>query len=109
MYEKKGNSFYKTTTVEEHIVLLSELGSVYIRHVTPDSGSSADITQSIYSVVTQKGTKLVAVGCDGTNINTEKKNGVVRRLEIFVGHNLHWFLCLHTNELPLRHLFQKIY
>ena len=42
--EKKGNSYYRTVVVEEHIVLLSEPGSVYIGHVTPDSGSSADIT-----------------------------------------------------------------
>ena len=42
--EKRGSSDYRTVVLKEHIVLLSELGTVYIRHVTPDSGSSADIT-----------------------------------------------------------------
>lgn len=110
--EKKGSSYYRTVVVEEHIVLLSEPGSVYIGHVTPDSGSSADITQSIIKFFTLKRitlSELVAVGCDGTNVNVGKKNGTVRRLETFVGHKLHWFVCLlHTNELPLRRLFQKI-
>lgn len=112
VYQKKGNYSYRTTVMEEHIVLLSEPGSVYIGHVTPDSGSSADITRSITNFVAQKEislSKLVAVGCDGTNVNTGQKNGIIRRLETFVGHKLHWFVCLlHTNELPLRHLFQKI-
>ena len=53
--------------------------------------------------------ELLAVGYDGTNFNVGKKNGAVRRLKAFVGHKLHWFVCLlNTNELPLRHLFQKI-
>ena len=42
--KKKGNSYYSTVVVEEHIVLLSEPGSVYIEHATQDSGSSADTT-----------------------------------------------------------------
>uniref|UniRef100_A0A8D8YTL5 Uncharacterized protein n=1 Tax=Cacopsylla melanoneura TaxID=428564 RepID=A0A8D8YTL5_9HEMI len=51
--------------------------------------------------------KLIAIGCDGTNVNTGKNNGLIKRVEQFVGHRLHWFVCLlHVNELPLR-LFQK--
>ncbi|KAJ8894196.1 hypothetical protein PR048_006806, partial [Dryococelus australis] len=47
--------------------------------------------------------KLVVVGCGETNVNTGKNNGVVRSLEIFIGHKLHWVLCLlHNSELPLR-------
>ena len=44
--EKKGSSYYMIEVVEEHIVLLSQPGSVYIGYVTPDFGSSEDITQS---------------------------------------------------------------
>ena len=40
--EKKGSSYYRTVVVEKNNVLLSELRSVYIGHVTLDSGSSAD-------------------------------------------------------------------
>ena len=42
-------------------------------------------------------------------MTTLEKNGTIRRLETFVGHKLNWFVrLLHTNELALRCLFQKI-
>ena len=48
---------------------------------------------------------LVAIGCDGTNVNTGNIGGVIRLLELRVNKSLHWFVCLlHMNELPLRHL-----
>ncbi|KAI5694093.1 hypothetical protein M8J75_010588 [Diaphorina citri] len=91
---------------------LIDRSSTYIGHVTPESGTSEHISLSITSFITQNDiqlSKLIAVGCDGTNVNTGKNNGIIRRLELFVGHKLHWFVCLlHANELPLRHLFQKI-
>ena len=52
--------------------------------------------------------ELLAVGYDGTNFNVGKKNGAVRRIKTFVGHKLHWFVCLlHANELPLRPPFSE--
>uniref|UniRef100_A0A8D8YTN4 Uncharacterized protein n=1 Tax=Cacopsylla melanoneura TaxID=428564 RepID=A0A8D8YTN4_9HEMI len=43
----------------------------------------------------------------GPMLILEKNNGLIKRVEQFVGHKLHWFVCLlHVNELPLR-LFQK--
>ena len=66
--------------------MLSEPGSVFIGHVTPDSGSSADVTQSIIKFFTLKRispSKLLAVECDDTNVNIGKENGTVRRLETF--------------------------
>lgn len=105
-------SHYRKTVTEEHIVLLSEPDSIYIGHVTPDSGTSEQITSSIIKFIKENEielTKLIAIGCDGTNVNTGKNNGIIKRIEEFVGHKLHWFVCLlHANELPLRHLFQKI-
>ena len=79
--------------------------------MTQDSGSTADITQSIIRFFTLKRitpSELVAVGCGGTNVNVGKKNDTVRRFETFFGHKLHWFVCLlQTNDLPLSRLFQK--
>nr|CAH7743086.1 unnamed protein product [Callosobruchus chinensis] len=47
--------------------------------------------------------------CDGTNINTGWKGGVIRLIEEQLGRPLQWAICLlHANELPLRHLLQKI-
>jgi hypothetical protein len=52
---------------------------------------------------------IKVVGCDSTNANTGYKGGVIQNIEKAVGHPLQWFICLlHTNELPLRHLFQTL-
>jgi hypothetical protein len=49
--------------------------------------------------------KLVAIGCDGTNVNTGRTGGVIRLLEDELQRPLQWLICqLHFNELPLRHL-----
>lgn len=36
---------------------------------------------------------LVAIGCDGTVVNTEKK-GVIRKLEYYFNCPLQWHICL---------------
>ena len=51
---------------------------------------------------------VVAIGCDGTAVNTGCKSGVIRLLEEKLEKPLHWFVCLlHSNELPLRHIDGK--
>lgn len=48
---------------------------------------------------------VVVIGCDGTVVNTGRKNGVIVQLEKKLKRPLQWFICmLHANELPLRHL-----
>ena len=52
---------------------------------------------------------LLAIGCDGTNVNTGTKGGLIVLMEEYLGRPLHWFICmLHANELPLRHLFSNL-
>lgn len=52
---------------------------------------------------------LEVVGCDGTVTNTGRKGGIIVLLENKIGRPLQWFVCqLHANELPLRHLFEKL-
>jgi hypothetical protein len=52
---------------------------------------------------------LQAVGCDATVVNTGRKGGIVRLAEERIGRPLQWLICLlHINELPLRHLMEKI-
>ena len=49
--------------------------------------------------------KFVAIGCDGTNVNTGRNGGTIRLIEKELRRPLQWFICqLHANELPLRHL-----
>lgn len=52
---------------------------------------------------------MQAIGCDGTNTNTEHKGGIVTLLEKHLNKPLQWFICqLHGNELPLRHLLSHL-
>jgi len=48
---------------------------------------------------------FVAVGCDGTAVNTGNKGGAIKLLEKEYNKPLQWLIfLLHANELPLRHL-----
>ena len=95
--------------VEEHVNIISEPGSLYFSHVVPNDGTSNAITQAIFDNLEEKNVDLAeikVIGCDGTNVNTYLARGVIRRLEVSVQRPLQWLVCLlHSNELPLRHLF----
>ncbi|GBM01493.1 hypothetical protein AVEN_209305-1 [Araneus ventricosus] len=48
---------------------------------------------------------LTVTGCDGTNVNTRHKGGIIRLMEPDLNRPLQWCICFfHTNELPLHHL-----
>ncbi|CAH0562903.1 unnamed protein product [Brassicogethes aeneus] len=107
----RGNKLHRNTVIEEHIVLVSEPGSKYIGHVTPLSGSAYNIKQGIVKFLEERVdfSNLVAIGCDGTVVNTGNKNGAIRMLELYLDRPVQWLICLfHANELPLRHLMQKL-
>ena len=53
--------------------------------------------------------KLVAIGCDGTNVKSGRVRGTIRLMEEELQKPLQWHVCqLHVNELPLRHLLIHI-
>lgn len=110
--EIKGEKRYRRTITEEHISLVQEPGSNYIGHITPASGNAIAVKDSILKFFKENlvdGSHLVAVGCDGTVLNTGTKGGVIRRLEQHFGKPLQWLVCLlHLNELPLRHLLHHL-
>lgn len=90
---------------------MQEPGSCYIGHVTPASGTAIDISKCILNFLDEHEARqfLVAVGCDGTNVNTGHKGGVIRLLEKDLKYPLQWIVCLlHFNELPLRHLMHSL-
>lgn len=95
---------------EEHYSLIQEPGNIFLGHVTPNSGSSADFATSIISYLSSNDIsleELVVIGCDGTTVNTVLRNGIIRRIELHLGKPLQWAVCLlHYDELPFRHLFQ---
>lgn len=107
----RNSKWYGDTIVEDHYVLVEEPGGNYLTHVTPLSGKSTDIASSILKVIrdADAGDCISAVGCDSTNTNTGCKAGVIRQIELGLQHPVNWFICmLHTNELPLRHLFKTL-
>ena len=51
---------------------------------------------------------LTSIVCDGTNVNTGRKQNVIRLVEEQLFKPLQWLVCLlHCNELPLRALIKK--
>ena len=77
-----------------------EPGGKYIGHFTPAVGTSRSILQGIIKII--KFTEdneismesLVAIGCDGTNVNTGSKGGLITLMEnIWGGHFTGPFVC----------------
>ena len=110
--EEVGGKLHRRSIVEEHIVLLQEPDSQYLGHIAPVRGSAECIKQGILAFFAERSVSmecLVAIGCDGTAVNTGHKGGTIRLLEVHLKRPLHWFICLlHSNELPLRHLFEHL-
>ncbi|CAH0560405.1 unnamed protein product [Brassicogethes aeneus] len=99
--------------IEEHVALIQEPNGNYFGHLSLSPPVKAiDMANGILSYITEKGislTNLKVIGCDGTNLNTGWKGGVIRIIEERLQRPLQWAICLlHANELPLRHLLQKM-
>lgn len=96
---------------EEHYAILSFPGDQYVDHIIPQSSQAKDVAAEIMSVIndTDSTESLQAVICDGTNNNTGKNNGIIRKMEEQLGRSLQWLVCeLHTNELPFRKYFSDV-
>lgn len=109
---KQGAKYYRKTILEEHISLIKEPGSIYLGHITPTTGTSKMIVKEITQYFLNQNlclSDLLAIGCDGTNVNVGKYGGIIRLLEKQLNKPLQWIVCLlHMNELPFRHLFAHI-
>ena len=76
---------YKRTVIEEHVVLVQEPESHYVGHFTPASGSAAAITSGMFNFLQTNSIStddIVAVGCDGTAVNTGRKGGIIHMVEV---------------------------
>lgn len=109
MFQEKGR---RVSKIEEHITLVEEPGSLYCGHLALTQSRAIDIAEAIISDMKNRNIDLnhwKVIGCDGTNVNTGWKGGVIRLLENQLARPLQWSICLlHANELPLRHLLQNL-
>ncbi|KAI6646067.1 hypothetical protein LOD99_9515 [Oopsacas minuta] len=109
LVEREDGHLHQDTANEEHYIVLSEPGNQYVAHITPSSGKAKDIAKELTDLCRERNSNLMAVGADGTRVNTGIYNGCIRILELEFRKPLHWFICqLHANELLLRHLIQII-
>ena len=80
--------------------------------MTPATGSGYDIATTLIDFLGESKvdvSALVAVGCDGTAVNTGKTNGAIACMEVLLNIEVQHLICLlHTNELPLRHLMNMV-
>jgi len=98
--------------MEKHTTVVTEPDSKYVGHFNPLAGDSKSIARGITDLLQWKGIAtdtLLAIGSDGTNVNTGVKGGIIHLLELELGRTLQCLVCLlHANELPLSHLLQKL-
>lgn len=74
----KDGAKYITYVQEEHISMTGEPRNIYLWHVTPKTRKSSNIPNTIIDYILKKEIHtemLLAVGADGTVINTEFKSG----------------------------------
>ena len=105
------DKYYKSVQLEDHYTLIGEPGEYYLTHFSTEDGKGKTIAQKIFNniVDTELHNKLAIVGTDGTASMTGKYNGCIRSLEELLNKPLQWVVCLlHTNELPLRHVFTML-
>ena len=91
---KKNNTLMKNGRIkkQEHYTLISEPSSNNICHTFPINGTSNAIAESIKSVINELPNALKVIGCDGTNVNVGRFNGVISRLERHINKNLQWIV-----------------
>lgn len=97
---------------EEHITIVKEPGSYFISYVTPAIATGGAIAMKMFDYLEENDISLehlVAVGCDGTSVNTGKRSGAIASMEGYLEHPLQWLVCLfHFNELPFTALLKKM-
>ncbi|CAG4974445.1 unnamed protein product [Parnassius apollo] len=101
----------RKTVVEEHIILVKEPNSQYIGHITLATADALTISKKLYLYLALKCDlkRIIAIGCEGTAVDTDNNAGIICLLEKKFHRPLQWLVCLlHTNELPVRHLFEHL-
>jgi hypothetical protein len=105
------SKYRKVKRREDHLSVIKEPGGIFVDHLTPADCKAETQASMLLDLLASKqsAATLQVVGCDGTNTNSGVHNGIIRLLEVGVGHPLFWAVCLlHASELPLRHLLHHL-
>ncbi|GBM80527.1 hypothetical protein AVEN_94570-1 [Araneus ventricosus] len=104
--------YHPKTTKDEHYTLVNEHNSVHIGHVTAVKGGAKAIEEAKLNFFASNNLQLnglTVIGCDGTNVNTVHRGGIIRLIELAsIDHYNGEFVCFKKNELPLRHLLNSL-
>ncbi|GBL96632.1 hypothetical protein AVEN_33198-1, partial [Araneus ventricosus] len=82
---KKDTKYYPKTTRAEHYILVNEPSSVDLGNVTAATGGAKAIKDAILNFFVSNNFQLnglTVIGCDGTNVNTGHKGGIIRLMEL---------------------------
>ena len=74
----------KGLITEKHITLIEEPRPIFLGHVSSSTASSANIKDATIDFFNENKTSLdnvLAIGTDGTNINTAVNKGTIRLME----------------------------
>ncbi|GBN20925.1 hypothetical protein AVEN_90352-1 [Araneus ventricosus] len=100
---QEGHKYYPKTTKEEHYTLVNNL-PVYIGHVTVATGGAKAIKEAILNLFGTHNMRLngiTVIGCDGTNVNTGHKGGIILLMELAsIDHYNGEFVCFKQMSYP---------
>ena len=91
--------------------MVSQPDDIFSTHITPKGRAAGPTCEAIMEFLETHNLveTLKVVGVDSTAVNTGANTGILKRMEDQIGRKVYWGVCdLYTNELGLRHLFQKI-
>jgi len=78
---KDCGALHRRTVTEKHISLIKEPELFYLGHLTSTAGTAIEMKNFIINLIASTNInieKLVAVGCDGTNVNTGRDGGIIK-------------------------------
>ena len=108
LLQDPNGKLYQSVQLEEHYTLVGEPGTYYLTHLSPENVTGQTIAEEVFMSIkdTELGEKIKIVGNDVAASMTGNFNGFIQNLKELLNKPLQWVICLlHTNELPLRHIF----
>lgn len=109
---KKYNRSKRSSITMENVAILKQPEMEPLGFVTSLQGTALFIFNKLWKFLNpdeKEFSSLIAIGADGTNVNTGCDEGIIRLFDLRIQRNLHWLICLlHLNELGIKHVIFEI-